>query len=70
MSLIIRTAADLKQIRTERGITAQELADRLGVSRQLLFRWESGKENITLATIEKICQVVGVRAIIQFDENV
>lgn len=38
----------------------------LGVARETVTRWESGKENMTLATIEKICKAIGVEARVIF----
>ena len=61
-SLVVRTAADLKRIRREQGFTMQRLADKLSVSREMVTRWESGKENLTLGTVERICSALGVNA--------
>lgn len=61
-TLTVRTAADLKRIRREQGFTMQSLADKLAVSREMVTRWESGKENLTLGTVERICSALGVHA--------
>ena len=55
-----RTANDLKRIREQKGLTAGELAGKIGISRNLLFRWESGENNLTLGTIERICRELEV----------
>jgi len=36
---------NIQQLRTERGLTQQELADRLGVNVRTIQRWESEKED-------------------------
>ena len=65
--LTVRTAADLKRIRREQGFTMQSLADKLAVSREMVTRWESGKENLTLGTVERICGALGVNARVEMD---
>ena len=36
---------NIQQLRTEQGLTQQELADRLGVNVRTIQRWESEKED-------------------------
>ena len=55
----------VKQIRTALGMTQQQLAERSGLSQNVIAEVESGKrENMTLTTIQKLadglkCQFVG-----------
>ena len=67
--LTVRTAADLKRIRREQGFTMQSLADKLAVSREMVTRWESGKENLTLGTVERICSALDVQAVVLLQQS-
>lgn len=44
----------LKQIRKERGLTQQQLADRIGIHDRLLQRYESGNRN---PKYERVCEI-------------
>lgn len=44
----------IKSVRTEKKITQQQLADKLGVDRQYIWRIENGKINFTLDYLDKI----------------
>lgn len=50
----------MKQARTEKGLSQQELADRLGVSRQTVNAIEKGDYNPTIRLCVGICRVLGV----------
>lgn len=48
----------LKQIRKNEGISQEQLAERIGVSRQAVTKWETGKglpdiENMTILAVPK-----------------
>ncbi len=49
-------------LREEKGLSQQQFADRLGVSRQTIFRWESGKSVPSAAQIKNICSEFGLDA--------
>ncbi|MCP8967662.1 helix-turn-helix transcriptional regulator [Ectobacillus ponti] len=49
----------VKAARMQRGLTQQELADRVGVTRQTISLIEKGKYNPTLRLCLEICYVVG-----------
>ena len=48
----------MKQARTEAGLSQQELADRLGVSRQTINAIEKGDYNPTIKLCIGICRVL------------
>lgn len=50
----------LKQKREELGLEQQELAERIGVSRQAYFKWEKGLSKPTKANIAKLEKVLKV----------
>ncbi|MGM9887193.1 MULTISPECIES: helix-turn-helix transcriptional regulator [unclassified Lactococcus] len=49
----------LKAERTLNGMTQQELADAVGVTRQTIVAVESGKYNPTISLCRQICKVLG-----------
>lgn len=49
----------MKQARAEAGFSQQELADRLGVSRQTINAIEKGDYNPTIKLCIGICRVLG-----------
>ncbi|MES2949648.1 MAG: helix-turn-helix transcriptional regulator [Pseudomonadota bacterium] len=51
----------LKQLRSERGLTQQQIADALGVSRQTVISIESGKYDPSLPLAFKIAQFLQAR---------
>ena len=51
----------LKTIRIERGMTARDLADRIGVSYTTIYRWENGDRIPDGFNMGKLMNVLGVR---------
>ena len=49
----------IKQLRTKKGITQQELANRLDKSFQYISNLETGKRNASLEMYSKICIALG-----------
>lgn len=47
--------------RTERGLTAQELADRAGISRTTLFNIEKGSPGLEIGIVFEVASIVGIR---------
>ena len=50
----------MKQARTQAGLSQQELAERLGVSRQTINAIEKGDYNPTIKLCIGICRVLGL----------
>jgi transcriptional regulator with XRE-family HTH domain len=57
-----RVAAWLASLRQAAGLTQDELAAKLGIATRNLQRIESGRQNLTLQTIDKIARAAGVDA--------
>lgn len=54
--------------RTERGMTAQELADRAGISRTTLYNIEKGAPGPEIGIVFEVAALVGVR-LFEYDER-
>jgi len=50
----------LRELRQEKGMTQDELAERLHVTRQAVSSWETKKTRPDVEMLEKICAVLGV----------
>ena len=50
----------LKQLREEKGMTQQKIADKLYVTRQAVSRWECGARYPDLLTAKKIAEILEV----------
>ncbi|MFQ9320749.1 MAG: helix-turn-helix domain-containing protein [Enterococcus durans] len=51
---------NIKEIRTIKGLTQQELADKIGISRSYLGDLEKNRRNPSSETIEKLSEMLGV----------
>ena len=56
----VKLGLKLHRIREERGITANQLAEKLGCALQTVYRWESGTRIPDIPTLMKIAQILGV----------
>ncbi len=54
--------------RTDRGLTAQELADRAGISRTTLFNIEKGSPGPEIGIVFEVASIVGIR-LFDYDER-
>lgn len=50
----------LAEYRRAAGLTQQEAADRIHVSRQCLGNWETGKREPRIGDVVQLCQVYGI----------
>ncbi|HEX7152252.1 MAG TPA: helix-turn-helix transcriptional regulator [Thermoanaerobaculia bacterium] len=50
----------VREIRTEKGITQQEVADRCGVNRTFIIAVEKGRQNASTMSLIKISAALGV----------
>ena len=53
-------ADNLKKIRKERGLSQEELADKLGVSRQSISKWESSQAYPEMDKVLQLCNIFNV----------
>ena len=56
----LRFAETLKMLRTKKGFSQQELAERMYVNRSTITRWESGTRLPDLAMISRLSQCLGI----------
>ena len=50
----------LQELRRARGFSQEELADRLGVSRQAVSKWENGQGKPELDNVVRLAEIYGV----------
>ena len=62
-------ALALLNARKEKGITQQQLADIVGVSKPTISLMENGKQNITIDLLCRICTALGVELSFQAREK-
>jgi len=55
-------ARNVRQLRHERGLSQEELADRAGLHRTYVGSIERGERNLTVDNIEKIAKGLGIDA--------
>lgn len=53
-------AQRLRNLRTAKGMSLQDVADRMGVSRQTVHEWETGKSQPRMVRVEQLAQAMGV----------
>lgn len=58
----MKFSKNLQELRTSRGLSQEQLADKIGVSRQAIGAWESGKTMPEIDKVAQICKVFEVSA--------
>lgn len=66
---IARIAHAIKHIRTEKGLSVQELAYRCNIERSNLSRLEAGRSNMTIKTLCIICTALEIELIDLFRKS-
>ena len=58
----------LKQKRTSKNISLQQVADKLNTTKQAIFRYEKADVSMKNSTFQKYCHAIGENPIEVFDE--
>ncbi|MDA8269538.1 MAG: helix-turn-helix transcriptional regulator [Actinomycetota bacterium] len=58
----------LRMIRTTTGLSQEDFADRLGIHRTYIGGLERGERNVTLRTVERIAERLGIEAMSLLDD--
>lgn len=61
MSVLEHVADNLKRLRQTSGLSQQALAEASGVSRRMLVAIESGDANVSLNTLDRLAEALGVK---------
>jgi len=69
MDLRSRVAANLRRIRTAKGVSQEDLADRAKLNRNYIGMVERLENSPTIKTLEKIVDALGVDAIELFRDE-
>jgi len=56
----VRLGQKLRRLRKAKGWSQEAFADECGIGRAHMSLIERGKQNLTLATLESLCKVLGV----------
>lgn len=59
----------IKEIRNNQHLSQKELAEKMGISQQLISRIESGAENISLTSLKNISRALGKTITISLEER-
>ena len=60
--LVMVFAANVRRLRTERGLSQEDLAEAAGVHRTYIGMLERGEKNVTIYNIERIARALQVKA--------
>jgi transcriptional regulator with XRE-family HTH domain len=66
---VVSIGADVRRVRTERGMTQAELASLVGMRQPAIVRIEQGQNVPTWRTLEKIANALGVRVNVSFGDS-
>jgi transcriptional regulator with XRE-family HTH domain len=57
---------EVRRLRSERGLSQQELAERMGVAQSVVARLEAGGVEPRVSTLDRVAQALGVELAIHF----
>ena len=60
-TLLLYIAANVRQIRSKRGLTQEALAEAVGVDLRFIQKVESGKASVSLGTLVAIAEALAVK---------
>jgi DNA-binding XRE family transcriptional regulator len=64
--IAIEIAAQIQEYRAQQSLSQKDLANKIGVSQEMISRWENAEDNLTLATIAKIAVAIEAEPICPF----
>ena len=62
MDIRARLGANVRRLRSEKGWSQEDYADRAGIHRTYVSDMERGRRNPTVTVVEKLAKPLGVRA--------
>ena len=60
MDIKQRVGQQIKQARKAKGLTQKRLGEKLGVADSTVTLYEKGKQNLTIETLQKVADALGV----------
>ena len=57
----------IRDTRKAKGLTQREVGEKIGVSESAFNRYENGVSNLSLETVQKVADALGVKAKLTFD---
>lgn len=63
--LCLKIGEKIRLMREQKGLTQVRLAQKLGVSQQVISRIEQGRDNISVLTLEKVAEGLGGEVVVQ-----
>ena len=60
-------ARSLIELRIEKGLTQQEVAQKMNTTQSVISRLESGSANPSLATLKRLADALGARVVLRFE---
>ena len=55
----LKAAMELRRVRKQMHLSQEQLAKKMSVKREFISRIESGRQNVTIATLYRIAEVTG-----------
>ena len=55
-----RVSQSIREVRKAKALTQKELAEKLGVAETTVNRYESGEQNLTIETLQKVANALEV----------
>ena len=50
----------IRDVRITKGLTQQQLGNRIGVTRSIITNYEAGRQNFTVSTLQKVATALGL----------
>lgn len=65
---LAKISARIERCRIEMGMTQQEFAEYMGVSKGMVSKWESREYNFTIRTLNEICQKIDLELSVSLEK--